>query len=212
MWRSAWCAVLLPSLVFSQEIGAANPNLPTVQGQPQHQQLRMRYFTYYSEVRRGRREKAAIELSLIVDNGQYLPAVLPLNLELEQTDGFTVSKVKYPRTYEYITAPYGGYKIRHANGGSVKFRLRVDRKVNLGVHTLKGRLRFQIVTEKGALAPQEIEVVIPLRVVEHNAKVTKCWPYRWVPSKKELILLLPVLIIFFVFESIGCVTGFGCSS
>ncbi len=213
MWRSIWCVVLLPTLLFSQALETVNPNPAIPQAQLSLEPLRIHHFTYYSEVRRGRNEKAALEVALTADHCcTSLPATVPLSLELERTDGFTVSKFEYPKTYEHITPPYGANNVREANGGTIKFRLQVDREVGLGKHILKGRLRFQVVTEKGARAAQETDIESPLTVVEHNAKVTKSWPYHWDPSNKELILLLPVIIIFVVFQSVRCAAGTGCSS
>jgi len=205
MWHSILCAVVLPLLVFSQAEGAT-PNLASPQGEPASEQLRVRQFTYHSKSRRGRSEKVAIEIALIDEvSSSTLPAILPLNLELEGAEGFTVTKIECPKTYQHIDPAYGA----HINGGTLKFQIRVDGKVSLGEHILNGRLKVRVVTEQGPFAPQEIKVQIPLMVVERNAKVTKTWPYHRDISKGELIMLSPVLVLMFIPMALACSLGFG---
>ena len=208
MWRSVLCAVVLPFLVFSQA-EAVTPNLASPQGEPASEQLRVRQFTYHSKSRRGRSEKVAIEVALMDEaSASTLPAILPLNVELEGAEGFTATKFERPKTYLQIDPADGA----HINGGTVRFQIRVDRKVSLGEHILNGRLRVRVVTEQGPLAPQEIKIRIPVMVVERNAKVTKTWPYHREISKGEWIMLSPVLVLMFIPMALTCSLGFhwGC--
>lgn len=215
IWRLICAVVLLPSLVIAQSQEVAVPM--TVPASDHHRATWVQA-TYYSELRRGTGEKAAVELVLPNDFTGYfvtspqspMPGIVPLNLELEAPDGITITRVEYPQTFKMWTDQGN---VRVADSGVIRFRINARRDTRLGPHLVKGRLTFQLATAKGiSLPPEKIDVQLALNVVEHNAKVTKSWPYHWDPSNKELILLLPVIIIFAIFQSLGCATGFGCSS
>ncbi len=214
MWRSLCTVVLLPSLVIAQSRDVAVPAAAPPSDQNHASWLQA---TYYSDLRRGTGEKAAVELVLPQYLGCFvtsplspIPGVVPLKLELEEQRGIAITRIEYPQTFKLWTKRGN---VRVANSGVIRFRIHTSRNVPLGAHLVKGRLTFQIATTEGVLGPPEqMEVQVHLTVVEHNAKVKKSWPYEWDPSKKDLILLLPVIIIYAIFQSLGCALGAGCSS
>lgn len=79
--------------------------------------------------------------------------------------------------------------------------MRADRTAPLGLHTLSGKLTFQVVTNKGVSEPQSIDVQVRLTVVAHNAKVHRAaWPYHEMSHAQlvTLIVLSPVLVALFI--------------
>src|SRR5690348_8821970 len=174
MWRSLCIVVLLPSLVIAQSREAVVPAAIPPSGRDR---ASWRQATYYSEIRRGTSEKAAVEL--VLHDPRYfftsprfpIPGVVPLGLELEDQDGITITKIEYPQTFKLVT--HRG-KVRVAGSGVIQFRIRVSRDVPLGPHLVKGRLTFQLATAQGVLGtPEQADVEVPLTVVEQNAKVTR---------------------------------------
>jgi len=134
---------------------------------------------------------------------------LPLRLELESNVGITVNSVEYPRS-DKTKVSFRNASIPTAHSGIIKFRIRADRQAEPGVHILRGRLTFQTVTATGVSAPQQIEVQVPLTVVEHNARVAKSWPYSDL-SKGEiiaLIVLAPLAVVLIIPMGLACEMGF----
>src|SRR5262249_12303025 len=144
----------------AQAVGA----LPTTEragGQEPTTSLGYHYQTYYSQIRRGTAENAAIEL--VLGGGAFVttplspvPEILPLRLELESTGDITVSRVEYPRS-DKTKVPFRSASIPRAHSGIIKFRVRAIRQAELGEHILRGRLTFQTVTATGVSAPQQME-------------------------------------------------------
>lgn len=196
--RRSICAVVLLTCLTRAEAQAvrAMPITERPGGQHLATNLGYHYHTYYSQIRRGTTEKAAIELVpgdgvFITTPGAPVPGILSLKLELDSSADITVNRVEYPR-------------------GIIKFRVRADRQAELGVHILRGRVTFQTVTAAGISAPQQIEVQVPLTVVDHNAGVAKSWPYSDLSKEAiiALIVLAPVAIALIIPMGMACEMGF----
>jgi hypothetical protein len=204
----------LPSLVIaqSQEVAVSAAAPPSGQNHASWLQA-----TYYSDLRRGTSEKAAVELVLPQYLGCFvtsplspMPGVVPLKLELEEAKGISITKIEYPQTFKLWT---NRGKVRVADSGVIRFRIHTSRDIPLVPAPCERTAHFPGCNNgRRVRPPEQMEVQMRLTVVEHNAKVTKSWPYQGDPSSKELLLLLPVIIIYALFQSVGCAVGSGCSS
>ena len=193
MWRTACVVVLLPSLVGAQTAAESAPDTQRTGAPATVPSPTYRQFTYYRQIRRGTTEKAAVELVLLQQAFVLSPrssetGILPLKLEFEAKDGITVGNITYPKDYNH-SVNFRKQPVKGTLGTTMKLKIRVDKTAGLGPHTLKGKLTFQPVTVTGVSAPEQLDVEIPLNVVERNAKVTKSWPYYEMP-KGELIVLI----------------------
>ena len=76
--------------------------------------------------------------------------------------------------------------------------LSVRRSIDVNVNNLKDQVvAIQRVTKVGNSIPQELEFPIPIRVVEHGAKVTPDGRYREdVPLAVKIVIILLLPIIF----------------
>lgn len=214
--RRGICAVVLLTCLTRTEAQAVGA-LPTTE-RPGHQQLATNldyhYHTYYSQIRRGTTEKAAIELVLgggvfITTPRSPVSGILPLKLELDSSADITVNRVEYPRG-DTTKVSFLRPSIPTAHSGIIKFRVRADRHAEPGVHILRGKLTFQTVTAAGISAPQQMEVQVPLTVVEQNARVAKSWPYSDLSKGAiiALIVLAPVAIVLIIPMGLACEMGF----
>jgi hypothetical protein len=127
-----------------------------------------------------------------------VPGIVPLRLELQTVEGFTIDKIRYPKTTKRKLA-LQPEPVRVASAWNpIQFKLHVDRSAALGTHTLVGKMTFQTINEvKGVGEVQEVEVQIPVTVVDHDAKVSRSeWPIHKFPvwAVVLLIVLSPVLV------------------
>jgi hypothetical protein len=80
----------------------------------------------------------------------------------------------------------------------IHFKIRADRTAALASQVLTGKLTFQPIHSDSSLGPvQQLEVALPITVVQHNAKVNRTrWPFPHTPVGFviALILLAPLLI------------------
>ena len=213
MWRSILAVILLPSLTAAQTQTApsATPNSsnPALQVTPASQPSYHPY-TFYNRIRRGTAEDVAIELfpaGFVTTPTSAVPGIIPLNLELLPTKGFIFSKLRYPKTYN-LSARFHSNPIPVAAEDPIQFRVRAGRTASLGSQILTGKLTFQVVHFDSSVGPvEELNVEIPITVVEHNAKVQRAsWPAgRLSPAMIVLIIvLLPVEIPVALLILAGC--------
>jgi hypothetical protein len=198
MWRSILAMMLLPALT------AAQTPQPTPQhaSQPNHITApTFRGFTFYDALRRGREEEAAVELQvsgLVTTPKSPVAGITPIKLELQPTDGLTIAAIRYPKGYlRTISSP--PHPVSVVAFPRIFFKIHADESARLGLHTLLGKLTFQVVPYDGSTpAPvQQLDVKIPITVVEHDAHIQKAnWPVRHIPVGLivVMIILAPLLI------------------
>jgi len=203
MWRSICAMVLVSSVALAQSEDAT----ATAGQSPQNTRPDMtkakspsyRQYTFYTQIRQGTTERAAIALSLqgfVTSPRSIVPRVIPLRLELQSADGITVKDVDYPKprrqTFAFRPEP-----IPVTFAQPIKFKVHAPGDSRLGIHTLTGKLTFQIITNRGISAPQSIDVQFPVTVVAHGAQVHRAdWPDHEMnrAALVTLIVLSPVLI------------------
>ena len=221
MWRSVLAVVLLPSLVLAQTPGA---EVPAPGSEPPHvttaNNVRdtgraagptYQSYTFHNAIRRGRREDVAIRLSVpgvVTSPRSPVSGILPLRLEVQPADGLTVSSFRYPKT-QRKKVKFQDAAVPVSSWPKIFFKIRADETAAPGLHTLQGKLTFQVIAFDGtAVGPaQQLDVQIPITVVEHNAKVQKAnWPENHLSAGMIvlIIVLLPVEIPLGLLLLAGC--------
>jgi hypothetical protein len=214
MWRSIFAVILLPSLTAAQS--ETTPSAPEDASSPARQttaasQPSYEPYLFHNQIRRGTQEDALIRLSvqgLVTSPRSPVPGIVPLRLELQSADGLTVSSVRYPKTrrrkvkFQSEPVPVSGWP-------ETSFKVLADKTAALGLHTLQGKLTFQVIDYNLSIVGpvQEINVQVPITVVEHNAKVEKAsWPAGHLSAGMIvlIILLLPVEIPVAILILVGC--------
>jgi hypothetical protein len=177
-----------------------------------------RAYTRYDAIRRGREEDVGIQLRIsgfVTARKALVPGVLPLKLEFEPLDGVTVKEVHDPRVEEgYVK--FNGGPVKATRWPYVHFKIRADRNGPLGLRILKGKFTFQQFSPDGSgVGPMEqVEVQIPLNVVEHDASVHKAdFPYGPTPAWEIVVLIIavPVLIAIVLPFFLICVATARCT-
>jgi hypothetical protein len=212
MWRRIWAVVLIPAFAFGQTEYADTETSQQPQGNLSLSKKLPAYrqYTSYEELRQGTTEKVAIALAaepgLITSLRQPVPGILPLKLEIQNAEGIIVSDFHYPRTVKRRVA-FRPDPIPVALDELITFKVHADRNLSLGVHVLTGKLSFQVISDAGVSAPQEIAVQLPLTVVARNAKVQR----KRLPSEGLsraglvlIIVLSPVIIALLIPIGIAC--------
>jgi hypothetical protein len=205
MWRALCAVVLLPSFTAAQSEVAATAQ--AVQSQPSSvapvrpSKPAYRAYTYYKELRRGTTEDIAVQIAVhgfVTLSQSPVPGIVPLRLDLQSAEGITIERIRYPRTSKR-KLPLQPEPIRVARTRDpIQFRVRVDRSAALGTQMLSGKMTFQAINEvKGAGEVHEVEVQIPVTVVDHNSKVSRGeWPIHKLPVWAVVLLIVfsPVLV------------------
>jgi hypothetical protein len=205
MWRALSAVVLLPTFTAAQSEVAATAE--AVQSQPSSAvatgptKPAYRSYSYYNEIRRGTTEEIAVQIAspgLVTLSQSPVPGIVPLQLELQTAEGFTIDKIRYPKTSKRKLA-LQPEPVRVASAWNpIQFKLHVDRSAALGTHTLVGKMTFQTINGvKGVGEAQEVDVQIPITVVEHDTKVSRSeWPIHRLPVWGVVLLIVfsPVLI------------------
>jgi hypothetical protein len=204
MWRSILAVILMPSLTAAQSepvpapAGASNP--PAVAAvrdlEPRYQS-----YTFYDGIRRGREEEVIIHVSVrgfVTTPKSPVQGIVPLKLDLDPADGLTFSGLRYPKG-QLRNLKFESQPVPIAWQPEIRFKIKADHSAALGPHVLKGKITFQALPYAGSTPGpvQQIEVQIPITVVEHDAKVQKKpWPIHHTPVALivVMIILLPVLI------------------
>jgi hypothetical protein len=203
MWRVICAVVLLPSLTAAQSEVAAQ----AVQTQPSSvaparpSKPAYRSYTYYKEVRRGTTEDIAVQIAVpgfVTLSQSPVPGIVPLRLELQMAEGITIDRIRYPKTSKRKVSLQAEPMLVASTWDPIQFRVRVDRSAALGTQMLIGKMTFQAINEvKGAGEVHEVEVQIPVTVVDHDSKVSRGeWPIHKLPVWAVVLLIVfsPVLV------------------
>jgi hypothetical protein len=132
--------------------------------------------------------------------------MVPLNLELQPAEGFRFTNLRYPKAHKQkVKFQTAAFPVADAE---IFFTVHASRDVALGAHVLKGKLTVQPVNmASGVGIVRQLEVEIPINVVEHDAKVVKTgWPFSHLPVAwwVVLIVLSPVLLAIWLPLNLIC--------
>lgn len=221
MWRSILAVVLLSSLTAAQT-AQTQPGPPAQSVGVKPPQLQRppvptyRTITFYDGIRRGTDEEVAIQVQLgdyFTTPGSPISGIVPLHLELQPADGFTFTHLRYPKArkqkVKFQTAAFP------VAGSQIYFKVRAGQNVPLGINILKAKLTVQPVNAiSGTGAVRQLDVQIPVNVVEHDAKVTRNpWPETHLPVAVwvVIIVLSPVIVALWVPIVLFCtIAANGC--
>ena len=215
MLRSFIAILLLPSLTVQTVVPGAGAFPATVS--PSEESPKALSYRSFNQLRRGTEEKVAI----VVEGAGFLtsprspePGVIPLTFELQPAEGFTFEAIDYPKPYKHKFAfRHERIAVFQFPWQQLEFTLRAAPNLTLGVHALTGRLTFQIVGDGGVSALQQVDVRIPITVVERNARVDRSHyyprqdrvpPWNDMPLATKLVLV-PALPVLFLLSGLVCV-------
>jgi len=125
---------------------------------------RIEVYHYYSKLRRGTTQDAAV--LLIFGNGSLtvphspIPGITPVSLEFQASGDMTVSRFRYPRPYKSKVVP--DPRRIPAVYFPIRLKLHASRTAPLGMQFLRGKLTYQLIDNKGVSPLQEIAIEIPL--------------------------------------------------
>lgn len=220
MWRNILAVILLPSLTAAQA-AQSEPSappapeqttaIPSAKPRPKYQP-----FAFYDGIRRGTTEDVAVQLfpsGFVTTPKAPVAGIVPLQLDLQPAPGLSVTKLRYPktRTRKFKTYPEG---IPVAGYLRILMKVRADDNADLGRHVINGKLTFQPLQWNSTLGEvQQVDVEIPLTVVEHSAHVRKAtWPVAHTPIgwMIVIIVLLPIEIpLVAIYYSVCALEGPG---
>lgn len=132
------------------------------------------------------------------------------SLQIEPTPGFTV---RYRQDDKSRDTPAGAPVLTGKGLQVFRLKIRADRTVPIGASALQGRLKYQIRGLGGQMEEHEVDLVMPLNVVDRDASVVEA---RWSLDNKThphargvLIavltpILLPLELLLFAAWAIAC--------
>lgn len=225
MWRSVLAVILLPSLTAAQSAAEGRPGISNetvrmiINGPPRTAVVppsaTLQAYTRHTAVRQERDEDVGIMLTIsgfVTAPKSAVAGIVPLQVEFEPQDGLTIKDVHGPKVWK-SGFKFQGEPVNVSAMPYVQFKIRAGRNLSLGEHVLKGKFTFQRISTDGSnVGPvEQVEVQIPLAVVEHDARVHKAnFPYAPMPTWETVLLIvsIPVLIAVFIPLLLLCaVTG-----
>jgi len=166
-------------LVLADSRGdAASPDQSNGSASLTNGESNLRQFIYYSALRQGTTEKGKVVLFLAPDTFVTSPrspvkSIIPLNLELPKANGIEAKDFIYPKTRKHSFAfRQEPLQVALPDLG-IEFKIKADENASLGPHTLSGKLTFQVITENGVSARQEVPMQFPVTVVNNGSNVYK---------------------------------------
>ena len=204
MWRNVFASVLVALLLLNPTEGASLEEYPPgLRHEPPASAVAptSRQFTYYTELRRGSTELAAITVSLpeyVTSPRSPVSGVIPLKLELQSSDGVMAEDFNYPATAKRsFSFRQQRVPVIVFTDALINFRVSADKSAALGPHMMKGKVTFQVITDVGVSSVQEINIQFALTVVEHDVRVQRTeWSHSQVTATQRtlLIILSPVIV------------------
>jgi hypothetical protein len=200
MWRTIFAVVLLPSLTAAQaDFSPREPDLKRPLADSSSTSPKAVAYLSLSELRQGTQEKVAVTfdrpIGFVTSPRSPVPGLVPVSLELEPAEGLTVGPIDYPKAFDYRfkfqTQPVAVFQFPWQQ---IEFKLGAMRNAAPGKRLLTGRLTFQTVSDAGVSEVRQIDVEIPVTVVEHNARVSRVHSFPAQASRP----LNPALIVLMI--------------
>jgi hypothetical protein len=169
---------------------------------------------YYNGLPRSRDEDVAVVLYVpenkygccALTNDPKQPGILPTKFELLPSAEFTV---RFRSGFRY-KSQVPGTPIQIAAGEKVVLlKIRANHDTPLGDYVLHGKLTYQAVQDHKLQPAQEVEVLIPVKVVSEKSKVEEIdWPFGTHVKRNVIrIIALPVEIPAALLLAIACSRG-----
>lgn len=219
MWRSFLTVMVLSSLSSAQTAPEVNPGISphavdsilyhpsTTTTSPK---ASYQAYTRFTAVRRGKDEDVGIMLTIggfVTAPNSAVAGIMPLKLEFDPLEGITINDVRGPKVWK-SKFKFQDEEVKVTAAPYIHFKIHANQDAPLGIRDLKGRLTFQKVpTDGSAVGPvEQVDVQIPITVVESNAKVRKAdFPYGPMPGWESfvsvasvsllIVLIIPLLLL-----------------
>jgi hypothetical protein len=210
------CSLLVVSTMAAQQQPSAEKNCGCQEyrvGTPAVKSIQR----YYGGLPRTHDEDVAVVLYLpanksgccALTNNPTQTGIFPVKFELHESPEF---RVRFRSGFKYKSHNAGTPIEMVAGEKIVLLKLRANHDAPLGEYVLQGKLTYQAVQDHKLQPPQELEVIIPVKVVNETSKVEKIdWPFG-THVKRTLIriIALPVEIPAAALLAIACSTPKGC--
>jgi hypothetical protein len=206
MWRTLAIVLLIPSFIAAQtEQDQPVPQAPLEESATRlSEPATVRSYTFYDAIRRGHSEKIAVQLTVsgFVTMPQLpVEGIVPVKLEFQPSANFAFGKFHYtkPRFRRKVSSQAKPILVPYMP--TICFMVKADDRAALGGRMLRGKIIFQVIRMDSSLGPvEQRDALIPITVVEHNAKVKRDeWPYDHMPAKffAFIPLLIPVALAYY---------------
>lgn len=176
---------------------------PKLSERAQPEPVILRYYTFYNAIRRGRSEEAAVQLSVldfVTVPQSPVAGIVPVKLEFRPSESLTFSKFRYPKPMFRRTVSSQPKPILVPWTPTIRFTLKVDDHAALGCRMLSGKITFRVIRMDSSLGPvEQLDVLMPITLAEHNAKVSRAqWSYTHSPVRQLVLapLLIPVALVY----------------
>jgi hypothetical protein len=226
MWRKILAAVLLAAVMQAEMMAVTGPQIsppqtvpwpagrqgtnqpsartiPDANGSPPAPNVAS--YLRYDHLRRGHEEEVVVMLckTTRAPGCPFIPLrqteLVPVSLELKPVEGFTVS---YHEGSEFHIRPEG-QAVQTRIGTVLRLKVRADKNATLGDHLLPGTLTFRSALPDGAMETRQIDIVIPISVVGHDAGVHKeAWSLEEPRQRHPKNVLLIILTFPFWFAEL----------
>jgi hypothetical protein len=174
MWRTVCAFVLLPSLVLAQSDVTADVPSNQSRSAGTDSKRHAQYFAYV-RLRQSSTEKAVVRLftqEYVTSPRSPVRDIVPLALEFQNASGVKVKYFVYPKAHaEFFAFRPEPIAVVDGKRSLVEFKVRATDTAAFGLHTLAGKFRFQVITDTGVAAPQEVDINFQITVVEYEAEV-----------------------------------------
>jgi hypothetical protein len=171
-------------------------------------------FQHFYELPRNRDEDVAIVLYVpenkmgccALTNNPKQPGIYPTKFELQPSSEFTV---RFKSGFKYKSHQPGTPIEMAAGEKIILLKIRANRDTQLGSYTLRGKLTYQAIRDHKLQSPQELEILMPVKVVPDGSKVQELvWPFG-THVRRDLVrvLALPVELPAAALLAIACSKG-----
>jgi hypothetical protein len=215
MIRKFLVLLLIESIAFStgtaQTLDAAGPVVSAPKTQTSLE-IATNVVRRENKLRRGHDTELAVFLT--PDNLDPMPAgnltrpVVLKTVHLEPMEGLSVRYADF-NGKRFGRAESGAPSFTQA-GTAVLLKVHADKRLNLGEYTLKGKVTYQLLAPGKVPEEKEIELMVPVTVVEQNEDVPlNAWryqPFSYHPVGQAvlLILALPILLPIALVVGVYC--------
>jgi len=205
MWRAILAVLLIPAMLHAQDEALS----PKTQKQTAPKPIpRTESYTRYNELRRGTTEDVGVALiatDFLTSPRSQVTGIESVSLTLDPEPGLNISNVTYAKSdlKKKFKSRSDEIPVRYGRWFPVEIKLSADSGAALGPHLMRGKFTYQTITDAGVSGVQQMDVVLPVTVVQHSATVTKTanWPFYHMSVAATIglvmlcIVLLPLLIV-----------------
>jgi hypothetical protein len=210
------------STALAQTSDTAAPSFPAAISDSSGEKM-IKIVRRENKLRRGKDAEFAVVLGTSsADCGECLPALLqegdrPMfqSLKLNRREGFSVRYANdSARKFESLPM---GEPVYTQKGPAVLLKLHADKKLKAGDYTLTGKARLMIIHRGQVNGEKEVDVVIPIRVVDKNEAVSQNnFAYQY-PEQHHVrdafvgLIMVPLYLPLILVWIVVCSVGHDCS-